>query len=102
MEEVCIVSLANRLDLDLDRIRRRIHPSVVIIATGRGGSTGDLKCVGSADCRCKDVSRGSMKSFFTKMVPFVDCSDEERVSNLFCLACRYNVSSAVVDGLSDY
>ena len=54
------------------RIRRRNHPSVVTIAIGRGGSTGDLKFVGYADCRCKDVGRGGMDSFFTKLVPFVD------------------------------
>ena len=75
---------------------------MVIITTGREDSTGDLKFVGSADCRCKGVGREGVDSFFTELVPFVDCSDEERVSNLFCLACRYNVSSAVVDGLSDY
>ena len=74
------------LDLDLDKLRRRNHPSVVILATGRGGSTGDLKIVGSARCRCQGVGREGMDSFFTKLVPFVDCSDEERVSELFCLA----------------
>ena len=51
--------------LDLDRIRRRNHPSVVSIATGRGGSTGDLKFVSSADCSCKGVGRGGVDGFFT-------------------------------------
>ena len=50
-----------------------------------------------------------MDSFFAKLVPFVDCSDQQkttttknRVSKPFCLACRYNVASAVVGGLSYY
>ena len=51
------------------------------------------KFVGSANCRCKGVGRGGVGTFFTKLVPFVDCSDKKRVSKLFCLACRYNVSS---------
>ena len=84
--------------LDLDRIRRRNHPSVVIISTAKGGSTGNLKFVGSADCRCKGVGREGVDSFFTELVPFVVCSDKERVSKLFCLACRHDVSSGVVGG----
>ena len=68
------------------RVRRRNHPSVVIISTAKGGSTGNLKFVGSADCRCKGVDRGGMDNFFTTLVPFVDCSDTERVSKLFRLA----------------
>ena len=72
------------LDLDLDRIRCRKHPSVVIIMMGRGGSTGDLNFVGSADCGCKGVGREAMDSFFTKLAPFVDCSDKEFKEFLNC------------------
>ena len=71
---------------------------MVIVVKGRGGITGDLKFVGSAGCRCKGVGRGGVDSFFTELVPFVVCSDKERVSKLFCLACRHDVSSGVVGG----
>ena len=69
--------------------------------TGRGGNTGDLKVVGSADCRYKGIDRGGMDTFFTKLVPFADCL-EKKVSKLFRLACRYNIASVVAGGLSDY
>ena len=53
-----IFNLCNDIILDLERIHCRNHPSLVIIARGRGDeSTGFRKLVCSANCRCKGISR---------------------------------------------